>query len=295
MEQGSARKKEWFNDESFWEQYAPIMFDAKHWAEVPEAADGVTRLARLNLYDEGPAGLVPAAGTGRAGSLPGPASPTHPGKDSPCAAINAPCAPRILDLCCGFGRMTLEFARRGFAATGVDITESYLKTAREDAAYENLDIEFIREDVRDFRKPEFFDVAVNLYISFGYFADPLDDKKFIQNACDSLKNGGTLIIDTLGKEIAVRDFVESEWFEKAGFFVLTEYEALDSWAMLKNRWILVKDGRQIERTFTQRLYSAAELRSLLFEAGFSQVEMYGDWNEAPYDHRAERLIAVGRK
>jgi SAM-dependent methyltransferase len=247
------RQKEWFNDESFWEQYAPVMFDEKRWAEVPAAADGVIRLARLKG------------------------------------------APRILDLCCGFGRMTLEFARRGFAVTGVDITESYLKTAREDAIYENLDIEFVREDVRDFKRPHFFDLAVNLYISFGYFADPLDDKKFIQNACESLKSGGTLIIDTLGKEIAVRDFVESEWFEKAGFLVLTEYEALDSWGSLKNRWILIKDGRQIERTFTQRLYSAAELRALLFEAGFAEVEIYGDWNEAVYDNRAERLIAVGRK
>jgi SAM-dependent methyltransferase len=137
--------------------------------------------------------------------------------------------------------------------------------------------------------------VVNLYISFGYFADPLDDKKFIQNAYDSLKNGGTLIIDTLGKEIAVRDFVESEWFERAGFFVLTEYEAVDSWSSLKNRWICIKDGRQIEKTFTQRLYSAAELRSLLFEAGFAQVEIYGDWNESPYNNYAERLIVVGRK
>ncbi|GHV35928.1 SAM-dependent methyltransferase [Spirochaetia bacterium] len=270
-----AHKKEWFNDESFWEQYAPIMFDAKHWGEVPGVADGVTRLARLKLYDEGPAGLI------------------HPLWNM--AVPGNKSAPRILDLCCGFGRLTLEFARRGFVATGVDITESYLKTAREDAIYENLDIEFTKEDVRDFKRPDFFDVAVNLYISFGYFADPMDDKKFIQNAYDSLKGGGTLIIDTLGKEIAVRDFVESEWFEKAGFFVLTEYEALDSWGSLKNRWILIKDGKQIERTFTQRLYSAAELRALLFEAGFSQVEIYGDWNESPYDHRAERLIAVGRK
>ena len=136
---------------------------------------------------------------------------------------------------------------------------------------------------------------MNLYISFGYFADPLDDKKFIQNIYDSLKTGGTLIVDTLGKEIAVRDFVESEWFERAGFLVLTEYEVVDSWGSLKNRWILVKDGKQIERTFTQRLYSAAELRSLLFEAGFATVEIYGDWNEAPYDNHAERLIVVGRK
>jgi SAM-dependent methyltransferase len=256
-------KSEWFNDESFWEQYAPIMFDTKRWNEVPAVADGITRLARLNLCNE------------TAAPLPSP--------------------PQALDLCCGFGRITLELARRGFMATGVDITPSYLAAARDDAAYENLDIEFIQEDVRSFKRPKAFDVAVNLYISFGYFADPKDDRLFLRNAWESLKDGGTLIIETLGKEIAVRDFVEAEWFERAGFMVLTEYTPVDSWASLKNRWILIRDGERIERSFTQRLYAASELRQLLLETGFSSVELYGNWDEAPYDHRAETLIAVGRK
>jgi SAM-dependent methyltransferase len=255
---------EWFQDESFWELYAPIMFDDKHWDEVPAVAEGVTNLARLDLYGEKE-------------------------EDSPAGG------PRVLDLCCGFGRITLELARRGFAATGVDITPSYLETARFDAAYENLDIEFIHQDVRFFKRPGFFDLALNLYISFGYFENPEDDLKFARNAYESLKEGGTFIIETLGKEIAVRDFVRAEWFERSGFKVLTEYEPVDSWAALKNRWILVKEGREIERSFTQRLYAASELRQLLFKAGFSRVELYGGWDESPYDEGASQLIAVARK
>jgi len=117
----------------------------------------------------------------------------------------------------------------------------------------------------------------------------------VRNVYESLKKGGTFIIETLGKEIAVRDFVEAEWFERAGFMVLTQYETLDSWTFLKNRWILVKDGNKIERVFSQRLYSASELRALLLEAGFSKVEIFGDWDESPYDRRAAKLIVVGRK
>jgi SAM-dependent methyltransferase len=157
----------------------------------------------------------------------------------------------------------------------------------------------VKQDVRDFRRPGFFDLAVNLYNSFGYFADPADDRRFVANACESLKPGGSFIVEVLGKEIAVRDFVEAEWFERAGFFILTEYETADSWGSMKNRWILIgkgeKQGERIERTFTQRLYAASELRFLLLESGFSQVEIYGDWNGAPYDSNARTLIAVGRK
>ena len=252
---------EWFFDTDFWEEYAPIMFDSAHWAEVPEVADGVTRLAGLNLYRDG-------------------------GERSP---------PRALDLCCGFGRISAELSRRGFAVTGVDITESYLRAAREDAACENLDIEYINADARYFRRGGFFDVAVNLYISFGYFENSADDFAVLKNVHESLKSGGAFIIETLGKEIAVRDFVEAEWFERAGWTVLTEYEAVDSWTRLKNRWILIKDGRRLEKIFTQRLYAASELRRLLLDAGFAAVELYGGWDESPYDQRAKALIAVARK
>jgi 2-polyprenyl-3-methyl-5-hydroxy-6-metoxy-1,4-benzoquinol methylase len=217
-------KDEWFNDRSFWELYAPIMFDDKRWTEVPKVAEGITRLGNLDLYR---AEFAPRDSGERPSQGSGPQ--------------NAP-GPRILDLCCGFGRITLEMARRGFCATGVDITESYLETARDEAAYENLEVEYIHSDVRSFKRPAAFDVAVNLYISFGYFENPDDDRLLARNAFDSLKAGGSFIIETLGKEIAVRDFVEAEWFERAGYMVLTEYEPVDSWAGLKNRWILVKDG-----------------------------------------------------
>jgi SAM-dependent methyltransferase len=255
------RKTEWFNDDDFWEQYAPIIFDEKRRTEIPEVADGITQLADLDQY------------SGRAGKSP----------------------PRILDLCCGYGRITLELARRGFIAAGVDITASYLDIAMKDAAREGLDIEFIRNDVRGFKRKKAFDTAINIYNSFGYFENPDDDLLFLINAHYSLRDGGSLIIDALGKEIAIRDYTEAEWFERAGFFVLTESMPVDSWGSVWNRWILLKDGERHEKEFIQRLYAASELRSLLYRAGFSAVELYGGWDKRPYDQHAQTLIAVGRK
>ena len=45
---------------------------------------------------------------------------------------------KILDLACGFGRHSLEFARRGFCVTGVDITAAYIDFAERRAKDENL-------------------------------------------------------------------------------------------------------------------------------------------------------------
>ena len=253
-------RPEWFDDSTFWERFAPIMFDDAHWKEVPEAAYSVIELAELTIPSE---------------KLPVPS--------------------KILDMQCGFGRISAELARYGFSVTGVDITDSYLKAAKEDAEYENLNIEYIKSDSRNFTRPNYFDTAVILYNSFGFFSDQNDDKLVICNLFESLKNNGTIIIENLGKEIAVRDYVENDWFERAGYKVLTEYQILDSWEYLKNRWILVKDGEEYEKTFIQRMYSATELKSLLLETGFKNIEIYGDWYKNAYDHNAEKLIVVGRK
>ena len=43
---------------------------------------------------------------------------------------------KILDLACGFGRHSLELARRGFEVTGVDITPAYIQYAAEQAQKE---------------------------------------------------------------------------------------------------------------------------------------------------------------
>ena len=260
--------KTWFEDTEFWEHFAPIMFDDTHWAEVPAVVDAVTRLCRFNLYGETSSGAWKEP------------------LDS---------APKVLDLCCGLGRISSELARIGYDVTGVDITESFLTTAKEDAKYEDLKIDYIQSDAREFIRPGYFDAVVNLYISFGYFSDQKDDLKVLRNAYQSLKKGGTFIIETQGKEIYVRDFVEAEWFERAGGIVLTEYEPLDSWTFLKNRWIFIKDAQKVEKNFVQRLYSASELRSIMQEAGFERIEIYGDWDEGEYDQHASRLIAVGRK
>jgi SAM-dependent methyltransferase len=273
---------EWFNDGEFWGRFAPIMFDDAHWAEVSAVADGITRLAGLSLYRAD----APADGHG------GPNPPgTADGGGGPADG------PRCLDLCCGFGRISLELARRGFFVTGVDITESYLDAAREDAAYDGTNAEFILEDVRSFKRTGGFDIALNLYNSFGYFENARDDRLMVQNAYDSLKPGGTLMIETLGKETAVRDFVEGEWFERAGYYVLTRYESLDSWSSIRNTWILIdqKTGHITEKTFDHRLYAASELRRLLLDVGFTSVELYGSWDEAPYDSSADKLIAAARR
>lgn len=202
---------------------------------------------------------------------------------------------KVLDLCCGVGRHSLELARRGFVVTAVDRTESYLRQASELAKKEGLTIEFVKEDMRNFIRPNAFDAVINFYTSFGYFEDPDDDRKVIKNVYQSLKVGGVFLIEMMGKEILARIFRERDWFEEDGILILEERKLGDCWDRVETRWIIIRENQRIEQKLSLRLYSAVELRSLLSESGFKEIEIYGDLQQSPYNQMARRLIAITRK
>lgn len=201
----------------------------------------------------------------------------------------------VLDLCCGPGRHSLELARRGFCVTGVDRTESYLQEARARAAQEELGVEFVQEDMRRFCRPDAFDAAIMMYTSFGYFGDPAENQQVLANVCRSLKDGGALLIEMMGKEVLARIFVERGWEESGETVMLQERKVVNDWRWMENRWILLQGGERHEFKVTHWIYSAAEMADLLTACGFRTVNAHGDVEGCPYDHTARRLVVVARK
>ena len=203
---------------------------------------------------------------------------------------------RILDLCCGPGRHSLEFARRGYFVTGIDRTAEYLDEARASADKEGLSIEFKQIDMRDFRDESAFDAALNIFTSFGYFDNPEDDRRVIENISASLRVHGKCVIDTIGKEVVARNFRQSDWHRDGdGTIIIEERSICEDWSRINNTWTIIRDGNQKEFEFTLRCYSAVELASLLTEGGFSNVNCYGGLSGNCYDHEASRLVVVGEK
>lgn len=201
----------------------------------------------------------------------------------------------ILDLCCGIGRHSLELARRGYEVTGLDRTESYIVRARQQVNDEPLSVNFIIGDARRFCQLDSYDAVINMFTAFGYFKDQADDMRVLLNVRASLKNGGKLLIDIIGKEILARIYQARDWHENDYGIFLRESEVDCAWSWIKNRWLLIKDGKKYEHKFGHRIYSAVELSNLLYKAGFNQVEVYGSLDGAPYDHQAQRLVVVATK
>lgn len=248
---------DWFENETFWAEYAPIMFDTQRWAEAPTVAESVLRIIGVPVDNAGIS---------------------------------------ILDAGCGPGRIAIELAIRKAKVTGIDLIRPFLNAAMDSAQDEGVDIELIQGDLRKFVRPEAFDAAISMYTSFGYCSTIEEDMQILKNIAQSIKPNGWFILEMTGREIAVRDFTEGEWFERGGFTVLTEYSVEGAWEGLRSRWILYDEqGRKADHTYVQRLYSAVELKRLMPAAGFSSVEIYGDFDFSPYNEKARTMVLIARK
>lgn len=204
---------------------------------------------------------------------------------------------KILDAGCGLGRISVELAALGLDVTGVDIIQSELDAARESAEAEGVPLTLINHDLRSFQAREQFDCAINLYTSFGYCATIEEDMKILKNIADSVKTGGTFIMECTSRETAIMYFTAGEEFERAGYKVVTHFEVVGAWECLRSQWTLYPlDSKQaIDHTFIQRLYPATFLRDKLIDFGYSKVNIYGDFDKSPYNEHARTMLIIGKK
>src|SRR5215831_1583258 len=73
--------------------------------------------------------------------------------------LSVPKGSRILDIPCGNGRHSLEFAKRGYAVTGIDLSDEFVAEARRSANTEGVSVDCIQMDMRAIHFEDAFDGA----------------------------------------------------------------------------------------------------------------------------------------
>jgi SAM-dependent methyltransferase len=195
-----------------------------------------------------------------------------------------------LDLCCGPGRHSLALAQKGFAVTAVDRSRFLLDKARDRAA--GAGVEFVEADMREFVREGAFDLAVNLFTSFGYFETPEEDFQTLRNVRASMKPGGVFVIDVKGKECLASAPSRTRWVESPGMGLFVQHcRILPGWSRARMEWLLVQGERAVRYGYEHNVYSGQELYALLRSAGFDEVRLYGNLDGACYDSSSTRLVA----
>ena len=187
---------------------------------------------------------------------------------------------KILDLCCGQGRHSLELARRGFSEIeGVDRSHYLIQKAKARATKEGLKVRFREGDARKLPyPPDSFDVVLLLGNSFGYFETISDDIRVLKEVFRVLKPYGRLLIDVADGEYVKNNFQPRswEWISKK-YFVCRERSLSSDKQRLISREVVthVEKGVIVDQFYAERLYTKESIKELLKGVGFSNVVFHG--------------------
>jgi len=183
---------------------------------------------------------------------------------------------RILDLCCGQGRHTLELARRGFRnLEGLDRSYYLIQRAKDQAKSQNLPVKFREGDARKLPFPaDSFDAVLVLGNSFGYFETLQDDLQVLKEIRRVLKPWGKLLIDIADGDYLKEHFQSRswEWIDHSLFVCRERSLSLDKERLVSREVVThVTKGVIADQFYAERLYSQNSLARLLTEAGFSNL------------------------
>lgn len=200
---------------------------------------------------------------------------------------------RVLDLPCGQGRHSIELARRGYDVTGVDLSPFMLEVAKTRAAAAGVQVRWREGDMRRPIRGESFDVILNLFTSFGYFADPADDQRVLTAGAAMLAPGGHLLLEVINGARIMNNFQSREWFT-VGRAAVMEARTLDrsSQRMVVERTVSIPPDEETS-VHAIRLYTGEQIDAAMRAAGFGQVDLHGDWDGGRLRPDSMRVIASG--
>jgi SAM-dependent methyltransferase len=194
---------------------------------------------------------------------------------------------RLLDVCCGNGRISINMAKKGFRVVGVDISKSFLEDAArraEEHGVSNL-VTFLEGDVGRLsqvvsEKLRPFDVVVNAWTSVGFYSKE-DDFQVFKQAREISRAGAVLfIVETMHTEYLSVKFTPTGYTDLGDIQILENREYDPTRGHMRTAWAFYeKQGQDLH--FVDRVdidhhvYSLSELCSLLRKAGWEVIAHYG--------------------
>ena len=207
-----------------------------------------------------------------------------------------PVGSRILDCPCGQGRHAHLLAEAGYDVDGVDYSPHLLRHAKQRGTGRTL--RYTRADMRRLpaRWTRRFDAVANLFTSFGFFADPVDDARVIREFARVLRPGGVLVWHGASRDGVAAKFLGKDWWRtRDGTTVVQErhFDPLSGMLSIASQW-QGPTGRA-QRAHRIRLYTATRLAELCADAGLIVEQAFDNWRARPLRRTSGEMLLVARR
>ncbi|MBC7384316.1 MAG: methyltransferase domain-containing protein [Bacteroidia bacterium] len=198
---------------------------------------------------------------------------------------------KIIDLACGKGRHSIFLNTLGFDVTGVDLSQQSILAAKE---HVNEKLHFEVQDLRNLQMPAHFDIALNLFTSFGYFDSFETDLLVLKQIHSILKPNGFLLIDFFNTNKVLDCLIKTE-IKEICHIKFKISKVVEDGQIIKN--ICFTDMGH-EYCYSEKVQALRlnNFKELLQKSGFDLTNIFGNYALESFDElQSDRLIILARK
>ncbi|MBS3816191.1 MAG: class I SAM-dependent methyltransferase [Candidatus Thermoplasmatota archaeon] len=218
----------------------------------------------------------------------------------------------VLHLLCGTAEISMGLAKRGFNVTGLDLTEEMIyvaedKVEEEKENQEELNIELVNDDARYFNINKKFNFSFISTGDFHHFKDREDINSVLAKTYAHLRSGGAVALELF--PLPDEDFHREE---KKFDPMRAPPNGMDIWKTNQTSYHLDSQILEIkEELFVDRrdkgevetgeyeiqlkLFSKGEIKEILQEQGFENIEFLDNHEFTPYLKDSDTLVVTGER
>lgn len=202
----------------------------------------------------------------------------------------------VLDCACGTGQHLYMMAQSGYEVCGSDYSESMLQVAGSNLAQRGMDIPLCQCDFRHLEQKfdSTFDAIVCLTTSLPHLHLDEDLLLALRSMKNRLNKGGLLIL-TQGTTHHTLTLPSVEVVSNREDFSRVFFKEHDAYFQTIHVLDLYHSEQRLEQNqyyIVYRILLDDGYRTLLSQAGFRKINIYGDYQLATYNKSSSRLIVV---
>ena len=206
----------------------------------------------------------------------------------------------LLDVACGTGGFSNEFALKGTQVIGVDMSEDMLSVARQNSADLGTDVLFLCQKAEGLDLYGTVDGAICCLDSLNHITE-------YETLCKALKRIALFLEEDRLFIFDVNTVYKHKNILADNIFVIEQEDVYCVWQNESNEKSMVTDiyldffveenGKynRCSTEFSERAYTHSELEKALYDAGLQIVEVYADMTEEKPSEETDRVIYVTRK
>lgn len=207
----------------------------------------------------------------------------------------------ILELACGTGDLAIRLQKRGYEVTGLDLSQDMLTMADEKAFDAKEELQWVQGDMRDLRGIGEFQSVTCYSDSLCYLQSEPDMQQTFDEVYQVLAENGCFLFDVHSVYQVEEGFKDYSFHDQTDDFAFLwdSYPGKETHSVEHFLTFFVKDQDETfvrkDELHQERTYEIKDYLRMLENAGFSNVEVYGDFTDEKPTETTKRLFFVAHK